>query len=173
MVVGLLCGCTSKFQGTWCKYSDVATSLVVLDENVSDSDINEIINYIQTIKNLKSYDIIDKIEEASKMITIYYKDEENIEEYQEKLKTYNGVSYIKYNRLNTVLDKLVIKKDSYVFDTSLNSLSASELSGKYEIEKNTLTLDNGTKFYYKNKFLCYDYNCNDILTKAKGNECNS
>ena len=171
MMVGLVSGCASKFQGTWCRYSDVATSLVILDYDISDEDLYKITEYVKTIENLKSFDVIDKIEEASKMVTIYYKNEDNIEEYQNTLKTYNGVRDIKFTSLNTVLDKLVIKRDSFILDKDLNELNASEIKGTYTIENNTLKLDNNTELYYKNKFLCYDKNCDELLTKAKGAEC--
>ena len=167
----LLSGCSSKFEGIWCKYSDVATSLVILNSDVSDNQILEITNYIKTIDNLKSYDIIDRIEEASKMITIYYKNEDNISKYEEKLVAFSGVTRVKSTKVNEVVDKLIVKKDSYIYDKSLNDLSANEVKGSYEIENNTLILDNNIKFYYKNKYLCYDEACNIILTKSKSNDC--
>ena len=74
----LVSGCASKFQGTWCKFAMVPTSLVILDYDISDDDLNNIIDYVSTIENLKSYDVIEKIEEASKMVTVYYKNEDNI-----------------------------------------------------------------------------------------------
>ncbi len=171
LVVGMSTGCASKFQGTWCKFAMVPTSLVILDYDISESDLNNIVEYVKTIDNLKSFDVIEKIEEASKMITVYYKNEDNISNYQDNIKKYSGVRDIKYTSLDTVLDKLTIKRDSFIFDKGLNDLSASEITGTYVIENNTLKLDNNTEFYYKDKFLCYDKDCNEILTKAKGAEC--
>lgn len=167
----LICGCSSKFEGTWCKYSDVATSLVILKNDINDNEINKITDYIKTIDNLKSYDIIDKIEEASKMITIYYKNEDNISSYEDKIKSFNGVDSIKSTKVNEVVDKLIIKKKEYIYDKSLNNLSATEDKGSYTIDNNTLILDNNTKFYYKNKYLCYDEMCNLVMTKSKTNDC--
>ena len=167
----LLCGCDNKFQGTWCRYSDVATTLVVLTDDISDKQINDITNYIKTISNLKSYDIIDKIEDASKMITIYYKSEDNIDEYEKMIKTFTGINSIKSTKVNEVVDKLVVKKDDYTLGRSLNNLTANEMSGKYKIDNNTLILDDNVKFYYKNKYLCYDQDCNSLLTKSKTNDC--
>ncbi len=170
-IVCLTTSCASKFQGTWCKYSDVATSLVILDYNISENDLTKIVDYISTIPNLKFYDLIGEIEDASKMITIYYKNEENVDEYQEVIKTYNGVKSIKFTSIDSVLDKLVIKRDSYTYDKDLNDFSVTEVQGTYSIANNKLILDNNLEFYYKNKFLCSDKDCNEILTKAKGNEC--
>lgn len=171
VVVIILCGCSNKFEGTWCKYSDVATTLVILSNDISNSDLNKITTYVGKITNLKSYDIIDKIEDASKMITIYYKDDNKIEDYEKELKKFNGVSNLKSSKMNTVVDKLVLKNSKYTFGRSLNSLSAEENSGSYKESGNTLTLDNGMNFYYKDKFLCYDEGCNELLSKAKGNDC--
>ena len=161
----LLSGCGNKFEGTWCKYSDVATTLVILNNDIEDSQIDAITNYI------KSYDIIDRIEEASKMITVYYKSEENITTYENNIKEFNGVNKIKSTRVNEVVDKLVVKKEDYTLGRSLNNLTANEMSGKYKIENNTLLLDDNVKFYYKNKYLCYDEACNNVLTKSKTNDC--
>jgi len=168
----LLTGCGSKFEGTWCKYSDVATTLVILSNDISDDDMNKITEYIKTIKDLKSYDIIDKIEDASKMITIYYKSEDNIDGYEDKLREYNGITKIKSTKQNAVVDELIIKKDTYVYDKSLTSLDAYEYKGKYKVEDNVIELDEGIKFYYKDNFLCYDKDCNNLLIKTKKNSCN-
>ena len=170
-MVGLVSSCSSKFQGTWCKYSDVPTSLVILDYDISEDSLNKITDYVKSIDNLKSYDIIDKIEDASRMVTIYYKNEENIENIQNDIKNFNGVRDIRYTSLNTVLDRLVIKRDAFIFDRNLNDLSASETSGTYNIDNNTLILDNNMEFYYKDKFLCYDKDCSSLLVKVKGSEC--
>ena len=167
----IVSACSNKFEGTWCKYSDVATTLIILDENVTDKQIENITNYVKTIDSLKSYDIIDRIEEASKMITIYYKNDENIENYENNIKKYSGITKIKSSKVNEIVDKLVINKDNYVYDKSLNNLSANESKGSYKINNNTLILDSDVKFFYKNKFLCYDEGCNELLTKAKGNDC--
>ena len=168
----LLTGCQSKFTGTWCRYSDVATTLVILSDNVSDDQINKIVEYVNTIPDLKSYDLIPIIEGSSRMLTVYYKNEDNISSYEEVIKTYEGVKQTKSTKVNTPVDKLVIKgNNKYVYDKSLNNLSAMEYNGIYEIKGNELKLDNETVFYYKNKFLCYDKECNTILTKSKNLDC--
>ncbi len=167
----IITGCASKFEGTWCKYSDVATSLVILNENISDDNLNKITDYLKTIDDIKSYDVIDKIEDSSKMITIYYKNEDNIEKYEQELKKYSDINSIKSFKQNAVVDELIIKNDSYVYDKSLTTLDAYEYKGNYKINKNIIELDNNFKFYYKDKFLCYDEYCNEILTKSKKSTC--
>ena len=171
VMVGVLCGCASKFEGTWCKFSDVPSTLIILNKDIDNDSINKITSFIKTLSNLKSYDIIDKIEESSKMITVYYKDEENIENINERYKTFNGVVSTRTTKLNQVVDKLVVKDKKFIYDKNLNDLTATETKGSYKEEGNTLVLDNDIKFYYKDKFLCYDISCSNLLTKAKGSDC--
>lgn len=169
--VMLLCGCGNKFQGTWCKYSDVASTLIILNNDITDEQLNNLTSFIKEIANLKTYDIIDRIEDASKMITVYYKNEDNIQEHEDMIKTFSGISKVKSKPVNEVVDKLVVKKEDYTLGRSLNDFTANEMSGKYKIEKDTLLLDDDVKFYYKDKFLCYDKDCNSFLTKSKTNDC--
>lgn len=174
IMVSLVSGCASKFQGTWCRFADVPSTLVILNYDISDEEMNNIIDYINSIPDLKRYDDIGKIEEASKMITIYYKSDEHVDEYQGHLGTLPGVRELKFINLNSPLDKLVVKRDTYIFDKDLNDFSVTEIKGSYQIDGNKITLNNNgndLEFYYKNKFLCYDKNCDEILTKAKGSEC--
>jgi len=171
-IMFILCGCQSKYVGTWCRYSDTPTTLIIFNDNIEEDKINKLIDYVKTIEDLKSYDLIPIIEGSSRMLTLYYQKEDNIEKYEEEIKKFEGVSQTKSTKVNTPVDKLVIKgNNKYVYDTSLNNLSALEYSGKYEIDKNVLKLDNETKFYYKNNFLCYDKDCNTLLTKSKKNDC--
>ncbi|MBR1417262.1 MAG: hypothetical protein IJ572_05565 [Bacilli bacterium] len=172
LLIGMvLSGCSSKFEGTWCRFSDVPSSLVILTDEISEIDLNNITSYINTITDLKSYDIIDKIENASKMITIYYKSDNNINDYEKSIKSYSGVVSIKSTMMNEVVDKLIISDKNYVYDKSLNNLSATETKGTYKTEGDKLSLDNGVDFYYKDKFLCYDKDCTGLLTKANGSDC--
>ena len=171
LFVIFLSGCASKFEGTWCKYSDIPSSLVILSSDISDDELRNVIDYISSIPDLKTYDVIDKIEEASIMITVYYTKDDNINNYDSSLRKYSKVKEVKSSRMNTVVDKLVIGKKDYVYDKSLNDLSASETKGSYTKENNKIILEDGSVFYYKDKFLCYDSSCNEILTKAKGSDC--
>ena len=172
LMLVLLTGCQSKYVGTWCRYSDVATTLVIFNDDVSDDQINSVIDYVKTISDLKSYDPIPMIEGASKMLTVYYNSEDNISTYEDNIKVMSGVRQTKSTKVNSPVDKLVVKSNKkYLYDTSLNNLSAMEYNGTYEIDKNELKLDNQMTFYYKNKFLCYDKDCNVILTKSKNLDC--
>lgn len=171
IMVGILCGCSSKFEGTWCRFSDVPSTLIILNNDIDDESINNITAYIKTIPNLKSYDIIDKIEDSSKMITVYYKDEEGIDNYENEIKAFSNVARTKSTKLNQVVDKLTINNGKFVYDKDLNDLSAKEEKGSYKEDNNTLILDNNINFYFKDKFLCYDKECSMLLTKAKGSEC--
>ena len=167
----LLTGCNNKYYGTWCLYEEIASTLIVLNDNVTDSEINNIIKYIDTIPDLKSHDTIDKIDEANKMINVYYNSKDNLDEYENKLKTFSGVKKVENKMLNQAKEKLVITKKDYTYGTNMNSLSAKESKGIYNINNDSITLDNDTTMYYKDKFLCKDKDCNVILTKSKNNVC--
>lgn len=171
-MIFVLCGCQSKYIGTWCRYSDTPTTLVIFKDDITDEQINKLVEYVKTIEDLKSYDVIPIIEGSSRMLTVYYQKEDNMEKFEEEIKKFEGISQTKSTKVNTPVDKLVIKgNNKYVYDTSLNNLSAMEYNGIYEIDKNVLKLDNETVFYYKNKFLCYDKDCNTILTKSNKTDC--
>ena len=171
LVVILLSGCGSKFKGTWCRYVEVPSSLVVLKAEVSEEEYQKILQYIGTITNLRSYDIVNDIEDATTLVNIYYMNEENIANYENDFRSLSGVSKVENKRISVVEDKLTINDKNYIFDTSLNSLAASEVKGNYNIKDDLLTLEGGTKFYFKNKFLCYDDACNKFLTKSIGATC--
>lgn len=167
-----LSGCTSKFNGTWCRYSDVPSSLIVLKKDYNDYKYKELINYINKIPNLRSFDVVDDIEDSSILITVYYNNEENISTYENEIRKYDIVDRTEFKKLNIVVDKLNIQgNNTYTFDMSLNSLSAREIKGKYSIQSDILKLDNENTFYYKNKFLCYDKDCNMLMTKSISSTC--
>src|SRR5574344_314253 len=100
----ILSGCSKDFYGTWCLYTETPSSLVVLNNDVSDNDINNLKNYItKNITDLKSYDVIDSIENSNKMITIYYNSSENIANYQDKISSMSGVESVTQKNLNTTV----------------------------------------------------------------------
>lgn len=170
----LLTGCSKDFIGTWCLYTETPSSLVVLDKDISESDLNKLKEYIENnIKDLKTYDVIDKIEESNQMITIYYTKSDNISAYQEEMSSLSGIDNIIEKELNTSVEKLDITKKDYTYGTQLDTIYAANTNGKYEIKNNIITLDNDTKFYYKDSYLCYDEACSRFLTKSKSGSCDN
>jgi hypothetical protein len=173
IMICLLCsGCKKDFAGTWCLYTETPSSLILLDNNINDNDLNNIKAYIESISNLKTYDVINNIEDANNMITIYYTSKDNISTYQDKIMIMNGVLSVKENDLNTPVEELTISSDNYTYGTKLDTIDASKKEGTYTINGNNLILDNNKSFYYKNKFLCYDKDCNTLMTKSSSNTCN-
>lgn len=166
----LLCGCQNKFNGTWCLYTEVPSSLIIFNDNVSDSDVGTITNYLDTLKDVSSFDLIDNIESANKMLNIYYFNKDNIESYKEKISKYSFVKSVENKMINKAKEKIVINDKSFVYGKNLNTLYAVEIKGSIKTKKDTLTLD-GTDFYYKDKFICGDLECNTIYSKSN-NDCN-
>lgn len=170
----LLSGCASDYIGTWCLFVDTPSDLVILTDNVTQSDKDKITNYItKNITNLKSYDYIESLDNANEMLTIYYTSEDNVATYETTLNSLSGVKSVEYKVLNTAHEKLDITNSSFTYGTNLDALSASETKGTYQISGQKITLNGNQTFYYKDKFLCYDESCNQVLTKSKTNNCNN
>jgi hypothetical protein len=173
LFVFLLSGCAKDFQGTWCLYTETPSSLVILKSDISDNELTKIKDYLNSLSNLKSFDVINNIEEAYQMINVYYTSKDNISDIESKLQSLSGIASVTDKTLNTPKEELVITNDNYTYGINLDNISASESTGKYTIKNNTLTLDNNNKFYYKDKYLCNDQTCTVIYTKANGSTCNS
>ena len=167
----VITGCDAKFQGTWCRYTEVYSSNVILKEDATDLEIKSISKYIGTIGNLKSFDIIDEIENTKTMIAIYYKNNEKISDVEEYISKLDGVEKVESKTFKTATEKLVINK-TYTYGNNLDNVDALEESGSYEITDNQIILkENEKTFYYKDKYLCTDDSCSTILTKVKGKDC--
>ena len=167
----LLCGCESKFEGTWCLYNEVASSLIIINSNASNTDFDNLTSYLNSIKEITSYDIIDGIESADKMINIYYNSKDKAEEYKEKLSKYKAVKSIENKMLNKADEKIVIRDKNYTYGKNLSGLAAKETKGTIKTKGNEVTICNNT-FYYKDSFLCKDKECSVIFTKSN-KDCNN
>lgn len=170
LIVFILCGCQSKFNGTWCLYEEVPSSLIILDKDINDDNLKKITDYLDKISDLSSYDIIDNIESASKMINVYYIKKDNIENYKNDISKLNGVYSFDNKMINKAKEKIIIKGKYYTYDKELNTLYASEIKGKTKKNKNSILIGD-IKFFYKDSFLCADSECNVIFSKSN-NDCN-
>lgn len=167
----LLTGCSKNYIGTWCLYTQTPSSLIVLSNDITDGDLASLKSFIENdITDLKTYDVLDKIENSNQMITIYYTSSDNIHKYQDIISTLNGVDSVTEKELNTTVEELDITNDEYTYGTQLDSIYASNSNGNYTIKDNTITIDN-KKFYYKDSYLCYDETCSKFLTKSTNNTC--
>lgn len=166
----ILCGCQNKFNGTWCLYTEVPSSLVIFSDNVSNDDISTLTKYLESLKDVVSFDLIDNIESANKMFNIYYTSKDNIESYKEKISKYSFVKTVENKMINKAKEKIIVKDKTFEYGKNLNTLYATEIKGNTIINGNTITLD-GTEFYYKDKFICADKDCTVIFTKSS-NDCN-
>ena len=171
LIVVLLCGCQNKYNGTWCLYTEIPSTLVILKDKYNEDDYKKIEKYLKSLSNMSSYDLIDNIESANKMINIYYTNKENIDVYKDVLSKNNAVKSVENKMINKAKEKIIIKRKKYTYGKELNTLYASETKGKLSINNNTITLDDTTNLYYKDNFLCKDIDCNTIFTKSNNN-CN-
>src|SRR5574344_779809 len=167
-----ICGCSKKYMGTWCLYTDTPTSLIILKSDVSDSDLTKIKAYIESLSDLKSYDVIPKIEDANQMINVYYQNDENTAKYLAKLSAMSGVESVTNDIKNIATDSIKITSKDYTYGTKLDTKYAFETTGTYKISGNVLTLDSQKKLYYKDSYLCLDETCNTLFSKVSGDSCN-
>ena len=170
LIVFILCGCSSKYNGTWCLYTEVPSSLIILDKDINDNNLKKITDYLDNISDLASYDIIDNIESASKMINVYYLKKDNIESYKTDISKLNGVYSFDNKMINKAKEKIIINGKYYTYDKELNTLYASEIKGKIKKNKKKITIDD-KEYFYKDNFLCADNECNTIFSKSN-NDCN-
>lgn len=173
LFIFLLSGCVKDFKGTWCLYTETPSSLVILNSDISANDLTKIKDYLNKVSNLKSFDVINNIDDANQMINVYYTNTDNIGDVESTLQTFNGVTSVTDKTLNTPKEQLIITSDNYTYGINLDNINATESTGKYTIKNNKLTLDNNNVFYYKDKYLCNDNTCSIIYTKVNGSTCNS
>ena len=170
LIVFLLCGCSNKYNGTWCLYTEIPSSLIILNDDINESNLKTITNYLDKVSDLASYDIIDNIESASKMINVYYIKKDNIDSYKNDISKLKGVKSVENKMINKAKEKIIIAGKYYTYDKELNTLYASEKKGKISKDKKSIIIDD-VKFFYKDNFLCNDVDCNTIYSKSD-NDCN-
>lgn len=167
----ILTGC-NKFKGTWCRYTETYSHLLILEDDIKEEELNNIKKVVEKIPEKKSYDVIDDIENGNTVLTIYYTNKTDLDKNSPSLKGLAGISKIETKSFIIPSQKLVIKDNQYEYGYDLDNIGSSIEIGEYKIENDMLTLKMSNKnFYYKNKFLCTDANCNFFLQKSKNNEC--
>ena len=63
-MIMLLCGC-SKYEGTWCQKSEVFSTLVILEDNYTTKEYNNILDKVENLNYLRGFDIVDDIEKGN------------------------------------------------------------------------------------------------------------
>ena len=67
----LLCGC-SKIDGAWCSYTETFSSLVITSDDITQEQLNNVVKTISKLENLKSYDVVEYLDNGNPVINIYF-----------------------------------------------------------------------------------------------------
>ena len=170
LLITLLCGC-SKYEGTQCQKNEIFSTLVILEEDYTSKEYNNILNKVQGLNYLRGYDVVDDIEKGNTTINIYFNNKIGMNSSEEVLKDLDGIESIEIKSFEVTSQKLVIEDDTYNYGLNLDNVDAKEYKGKYEESNNVLTLGD-FKLYYKDKLLCLDSECTSFLVKSKTDDCN-
>lgn len=175
LIISVLCltGC-NKFKGTWCRSTEVFGTIVVTKTGVTRKQITNIENTIKEFGNYKSYDIIDSIEKGNTSITIYFNESSKANELIDLVKNLDGVDKAEKKSFVVTSEKLEVKsKNKFIYSTNLDNVDALVENGEYTLnDDGTLSIYGDRNFYLKDKFVCTDADCNNILRKkSRTNTC--
>ena len=173
LAILLLSGC-NKFKGTWCRSTEVFGAIIVTKSEATDKQISNIESKIKEFGNYKSYDVIDSLEKGNTSITIYFSDNSKATELVEMAKSLAGVEKVEKKSFIVTSEKLEVKgKKEIIYSTNLDNVDALVEKGNYILnEDGTLSITNNRTFYLKDKFVCTDSDCTNILSKkSKTNTC--
>lgn len=180
----LLAGCGNKYEGYWCRYTDTATIVVLLDDNISDTEKEELIKTITSYDNLLSYTYYDKtiFDEAEDEIYnsyfVSFNSTDGVTTYIEQLAKMPGVLDATQNSAKANFELYHLdKKNQYTYSNSDEALEEDIIKGKYKVKNGVITFtpndnDKTSLLYIKDGHLCGDSQCTIIY--AKSNEtCSS
>lgn len=173
LAILLLSGC-NKFKGTWCRSTEVFGAIIVTKSEATDKQISNIENKIKEFGNYKSYDVIDSLEKGNTSITIYFSDNSKATGLVEMAKSLAGVEKVEKKSFIVTSEKLEVKgKKEFIYSTNLDNVDALVEKGNYILnDDGTLSITNNRTFYLKDKFVCTDSDCTNILSKkSKTNTC--
>lgn len=184
----LLTGCNNKYQGYWCRYSETATIVVLLKDNITENEKNTVLEKINNFTNLDTISFYN--EENYKEIigttegnlydayVISFTSHDSIGTYVDELNELDGVAEATQNSAKSNIELYHIDKNKKYSFTDSDEAEADDLiSGKYNIKNGVITFkpddsSNTTMLYIKDEHLCGDVECTKIF--AKSNEkCSS
>lgn len=167
----LLCGC-SKVDGTWCSYTETFSSLVITSDDITQEQLNNVVKTISKLENLKSYDVVEYLDNGNPVINIYFLNKEGMNNSESLLNNLKGVSRVEKKSFEVPSTSLVIKNSKYTYGTNLDNVDAISKDGSLEFKDDKVYLkDNDVTYYYKDKMLCTDLECSSVLIKSKKKTC--
>ena len=183
----VLTGCNNKYVGYWCKYNELATIVVLLNDDISEDNKKAIENKVADYVNLTATnyyskeDYLEAIGAEGEIYAAYvlsFSSHDSIGTYVEELKKMNGVKDASQSNAKSNMSLYELKSNgTYTFKDSDEATSNDIITGKYKISKGIIkfTPDKGDKIrilYTKNDRLCEDTDCNTIYSSGTAN-CSS
>ncbi|MDD5836242.1 MAG: hypothetical protein PUD34_03410 [bacterium] len=169
----MLTGC-NNFKGTWCRSTEVFGTIIITKKDTTTKQLAAIEEAIKNYGKYKSYDVIDSIEKGNTSITIYFKESSDADIMATTLSKLSGIDKIEKKSFIVTSEKLEVKgKNKYTYSTNLDNVDALVENGTYSLdEDNKLSIEGDRNFFLKDKFVCTDEECTNILTKkSKTNTC--
>ena len=182
----VLTGCNNKYVGYWCKYNEVATIVVLLNDDITEEQKKNIeekasdyVNY--TGSSYYSKEDYKKVLDNDDIYATYvlsFSSFESIGTYIKEIKTLPGVKDAKQSNAKSNMSLYELKSNNtYSYKDSDEAKGKDIIEGKYKISKGIIkfTPNDGGKvklLYIKNDRLCEDTDCNIIYSNGKDN-CSS
>lgn len=184
----LLTGCNNKYEGYWCRYNETATIVVLLKEDITESQKNTISDKINNFVNLDSVSYYNK-ENYSELIGDYsdslfdayvvsFTSLDSIGTYVDELNKLDGVEDASQNSAKNNIELYHLGKNKkYSFTNSDEANDEDLINGKYKIKNGVITFNptDGSKttmLYIKDEHLCGDAECTKIFAKSDA-KCSS
>ena len=182
-----LTGCNNKYVGYWCKYNELATIVVLLNDDISEENKKAIEEKSAEYDNLTATNYYSK-EDYQKVVgndkeiyaayVLSFSSHDSIGTYIEELKQLPGVKDASQSNAKSNMSLYELKSDgTYTYKDSDEASKSDIVTGKYKISKGIIkfTPSKGDKvriLYTKNERLCEDTDCNIIYSSGTTN-CSS
>lgn len=176
-----LSGCDKKdYIGYWCSYEETGTIIVLLDQNITEKEKNNLEDIINTYEDMTTYDFISKenlaqdnnsdISSIYDTYFIYFNSTETIDEALLTIQSTKGVfSATKENIKSNIAFYNLDKNKKFTYKDNIDNEDGIKISGKYKVKDNKITFKSAEKvndLYIKDGFICGDENCDKIFTKT-------
>ena len=182
-------GCNNKYVGYWCKYSETATIVVLLKDDITEEQKNAIEEKAKNYENISATNYYSKEdykeimndtqEEIYASFVFTFNSHESISTYVEEIKAMDGVKEASQSNVKSDMSFYELKSNGkYTFKDSDEAKEEDIINGKYKVEKGIIRFipekdkNNIKLLYVKNDRLCEDTDCNKIFSKGKDN-CSS
>ncbi len=174
IVLVLVCSCRKKsYEGFYCNYEEQGVMIVLLNQNITASEKEEIDKKINAFEGLLTYDFVDRkalgahdSNDLYDTYFIYLNNTSILENYLLDLQNTKGVYEATKSIVKNNVSLYNFEEKNYRFQNVIDGDNSIE--GNYKVKKNIIKFDNDDvpTIYLKDDFLCLDENCNKILTKT-------